>query len=174
MDNVLLKFSNFEYTDESKDIDIPNYNSIDLREIKEYIGSLGDEYFEWVKNNEGDTIEKIVHDYYHNDDYYDLILMINGRDMLFDMPYSYDIILNAIATDLQNYGYKVYGSIKQSLSDKASKLLSDKLDNDYSTKNQIFLYLKVIKIQYINDIRKKIADIIETQKNMYSLLDEAQ
>lgn len=172
MNKELFDLDTFKLQNLENSYEVFNYNSINLSEIKVYLNSLDKNYFVWLKLNEGDTIEKVLHDYYANEDLYDLILLLNDRDMLFGMPYSYDVILNAINNDIQNYEYKVFGNIKNGLSEIAISKLKEKLDNEYSENNQKYLYLKVIKLDYINEVRKTVADIIETQKDMYSLLDE--
>lgn len=172
MNKELFDLDTFKLQNLENSYEVFNYNSINLSEIKVYLNSLDKNYFVWLKLNEGDTIEKVLHDYYANEDLYDLILLLNDRDMLFGMPYSYDVILNAINNDIQNYEYKVFGNIKNGLSEIATSKLKEKLDNEYSENNQKYLYLKVIKLDYINEVRKTVADIIETQKDMYSLLDE--
>ena len=172
MKNEVLNFDYFKLQNAEKIYAVNNYNSISISEIKEHLKSLDKNYFVWLKLNEGDTIEKVLHDYYGNEDIYDLILILNDRDMLFDMPYSYDVILEAVNSDIQKYEYKVYGNIKNGLSNKVANKLKEKIDERYSENNQKFLYLKVIKLSYINTVKKKIYDIIETQKDMYSLLEE--
>lgn len=169
MNNALLKFSDFEYGY----FRIKNYNSINLYEIKIFLSDLDKNYFVWIKLNTGETIEKAVYDYYGNDDYYDLILFLNEREMLFDMPYSYDYILNSIDAELNNYTYKVFGTLKNELSENAKTKLTDRLDNEYSDRNQHCLYMKVIKREYINEIQRKLNEMIENQKDMYSLIEDS-
>ena len=87
------------------------------------------------------------------------------------MPYSYDVILNAIDRSISEYEYRVFGNFKKELSEKSNKRLREKLDADYTEKNQKFLYLKVIKREYINEVKRRIYEEIETQKEMYSMIE---
>lgn len=168
MESTLLDFDDFE----CNYFRIKNYNSIDLYRIKVFLSELDKNYFVWLKLNIGETIEKAVYDYYGNDDLYDLILFLNNREMLFDMPYSYDYILNSIDNEIQNYTFKVFGTLKHELSEQSKKKLVDKLDLEYSDDNQHFLYLKVIKKEYINETKRKIIQMIDDQKDMFSLIED--
>jgi hypothetical protein len=172
MDKELLDFENFEIKGspgKNRDFLISNYNSIDLSEISYYLMGISDKWITHLKIHDNSKIEKIVYDYYGNDKYYDLILFLNKREMLFDMPYSNDIILDAIERDITEYEFKVFGGIGTKLGKQARQKLIDKLDSQYTENNQKFSFLKVIKPEYIETVGRKIRDILKTQKDMFAL-----
>ena len=96
MKETLMKYDDFNVFNIKNTLKIKNYTSFDIYKIKELLNSLDKNYFAWIKLNEGSLIESALYDYYGDENLYDLIMFINQRDMLFDMPYSYDVILNAI------------------------------------------------------------------------------
>lgn len=171
MKETLMKYDDFNVFNVRNTLKIKNYTSFDIYKIKELLNSLDKNYFAWIKLNEGSLIESALYDYYGDENLYDLIMFINQRDMLFDMPYSYDVILNAIDRSISEYEYRVFGNFKKELSEKSNKRLREKLDADYTEKNQKFLYLKVIKREYINEVKRRIYEEIETQKEMYSMIE---
>ena len=142
-----------------------------LSEIRNYLDSLDDNYYTYLKLTDNVLIEKVIFDYYDTENYYDLILFINNREMLYDMPYSYDIILNNIDKDINAYEYKVFGTLKNELSEKSKSRLVEKLNSEYIENNKKLLYIKIIKKQYINEILRKITYLVETQKELYSLME---
>ena len=168
----ILDFGSFDIDVAYKTFKVTNYNSVDLVQVKKMLDELDKDYFVWLKVNEGDKIEKVLFDYYKTSDYYDLILLVNSREMVFGMPYSYDVVLNAVDVDIQNYEYKVFGNLKESLSEKSKSRLVEKIDSQYTSDNKQFLYLKVIKNEHINYVKRKIIDMINTQKDMYSILEQ--
>jgi hypothetical protein len=171
MKETLMKYDDFNVFNVKNTLKIKNYTSFDIYKIKELLNSLDKNYFAWIKLNEGSLIESALYDYYGDENLYDLIMFINQRDMLFDMPYSYDVILNAIDRSISEYEYRVFGNFKKELSEKSNKRLREKLDADYTEKNQKFLYLKVIKREYINEVKRRVYEEIETQKEMYSMIE---
>lgn len=171
MKEMLMKYDDFNVFNIKNTLKIKNYTSFDIYKIKELLNSLDKNYFAWIKLNEGSLIESALYDYYGDENLYDLIMFINQRDMLFDMPYSYDVILNAIDRSISEYEYRVFGNFKKELSEKSNKRLREKLDADYTEKNQKFLYLKVIKREYINEVKRRVYEEIETQKEMYSMIE---
>ena len=171
MKETLMKYDDFNVFNVRNTLKIKDYTSFDIYKIKELLNSLDKNYFAWIKLNEGSLIESALYDYYGDENLYDLIMFINQRDMLFDMPYSYDVILNAIDRSISEYEYRVFGNFKKELSEKSNKRLREKLDADYTEKNQKFLYLKVIKREYINEVKRRVYEEIETQKEMYSMIE---
>jgi hypothetical protein len=87
------------------------------------------------------------------------------------MPYSYDVILDAIEKDMNEYQYKVFGNTFEQLSEKSSERLKKSLDELYSSKNERFIYLKVISTENIDLVRRKVQSILTTQKEMYSIIE---
>lgn len=171
MNKELLNFENFEISDAYSTFNVQNYNSIDLSEIRDYLDGLPDHWFRFLKLHEGDKIEKVLYDYYGSSDFFDLILFLNKRNMIFDMPYSYDVILDAIEKDINEYQYKVFGNTTEQLSEKTFERLKNTLDNNYSTKNEKFIYLKVISAENIDLVRRKVQSILNIQKEMYSIIE---
>ena len=167
-----LNYLNFEIYNGLKILKIFNYNSICKNKIKVYLNSLPSNYFKYLKVEQGAKIEKLCFDYYKNTNYYDIILILNNRDMIYDMPYENDIILDAIDSDIENYKQKVFNDPYKKLSDRSYKDLYNKLDIFYNTKNLKFQYLKVIDVNLIPEVISDINEIIEKYQNNIEILDE--
>src|SRR5574344_1304465 len=103
-----LEFTSFELSSNNTTFNITNYNSMCLNKIKIYLQNIDKANLLYLKVDNDAKIEKICLDYYGNTDYYDLLLIINQREMVFDMAYSNDIILSAIESDIENYRNKVF------------------------------------------------------------------
>ena len=79
--------------------------------------------------------------------------------------------MDAIEKDMNEYQYKVFGNTFEQLSEKSFKRIKDTLDKNYSTKNEKFIYLKVISVENIDLVRRKIQSILNTQKEMYTIIE---
>lgn len=147
---------------------IPNYNSIDLAEIREYLNGLDDSWFFTVKLMEGEKIENAVLKYYGDTNYTDLILLINDIDAVFGMPFAFDVLDSIIETDIENYSMKAYGTIftKFKFND-----LRKNMTAEYETANLNARYLKFPVSSRFYTIATKVQQIIDEQKEMYNLLD---
>lgn len=166
-----INYLNFEIFDGSKIFKVFDYNSFCLNKIKYYFGTLPSYYFKYIKLEQGSKIEKVCYDYYKNSSYYDLILILNNREMIYDMPYMNDIILSAIEKDLDEYKRKIFNDPFKKLSDKSYNDLYKKLENNYETKNLKLQFLKVIDINLMPEVIADINEIIEKYQNNIELLD---
>ena len=149
-----------------------DYTSIDLEEVRKYINTLDKNWFEYIKVHENTTIEKVCYDYYETCDYYDLILMLNGRDMLYDMAYTSDVLIDSAEDNLKEYEFKMFGNDYESVYTKTRERLKDSIEDNLNKKNLGFLYIKIIKKNYINEVKRNITEIINTQKELFKLLDD--
>lgn len=171
MKESILEYTNFEEYNVKNVLLIRNYNSIMLSKIRNYLNSLSEDYFVYLKVELGSTIEKTCLDYYNSSDYYDLVMFLNSREMLYDMPYNYDVILDAVEKDLETYRAKVYKDPSIKLSEKAYNELYQKLLDKYDYLNNIFMYYKVIKLGYVLDVIREIKDIIKDEQEYEELQD---
>lgn len=152
-------------------IRVYDYTSIDLNEVKEYLNTLDKSWFEFIKVYDNSKIEKICYDYYNNSDYYDLILFLNGRDMLYDMGYDSDVNLENAENDIRDYEFRVYRNDSESIYKKTRERLINNIIREETEKNLKLLYMKMIKKERIHEVKRKINEILTSQKEMFKLLD---
>lgn len=167
MDKSLMNYDVSSIETPSINLNVYDYTSLNLEEVKEYLNSLDKTWFDYLKINTESKIERVVYDYYSTSDYYDLILFINGRLMLEDMPYSYDILIETSEDSVNDYILK--SNIQ--ISDQAKIRLTQNIEDKLSKKNNKLLFLKIIKSQFINTVVKNIKDITERQKEMLSIVN---
>ncbi len=171
MDKELLDFEDFEISKKNANFKIKNYNSVDLSEVRNYLGGLNPGWFTYLQVTDNSKIEKVLYDYYKTDKYFDLILFLNDREMLFDMPYSSDIIIDAMERDITEYEFKVFGSVRTKLTADVRERLLKKLDDEYTQQNQKFGIIRVIRTEHIETVKRKIREILKTQKDMFTLTE---
>lgn len=195
-----MKAANITYMDIAyeflnKTYNIKRYSSINLETIHLYLDSIDRSWFEYIKLNVDQTLESALYAYYHSEDYYDLILLINYREMLSDMPYSNDKIINDINSDLEEYAIKLYNqgvsfntnyikpeTCAQKRIDNPEELIKNRrygpyqrlsafLQYKYNKLNSLRIFLKVPKLQYIHKIISGVRDIITTEQEVLELQD---
>jgi len=149
MKNTLLnydKFSSYKYI-------ANDYTSIlTLPELQDTT------YIEYVQLDENQTIEQVSYALYGTPDYWDILVLINNRDPLFDMVYSFDIVDGIAGDKVLNYLSNYSGVYK---ADTFNRLKTITLA-DLETKNDNLRTLKIIKpvkmfdfIKIINSINLK-------------------
>lgn len=166
-----LEFTSFELSSNNTTFNITNYNSMCLNKIKIYLQNIDKANLLYLKVDNDAKIEKICLDYYGNTDYYDLLLIINQREMVFDMAYSNDIILSAIESDIENYRNKVFKDPYKDFSVLSKNNLTNVLYKEYEEKNSKLKYIKVINADYISTVITDINKIIATYQDNITLLD---
>ena len=166
-----LTFDKFSLTTDKTVFKITNYNTICLNKIREYLNKLDNSYFKYIKLQDNSKIEKVCLDYYGSTDFYDLTLLLNSREAIFDMAYSYDIIFSAVEKDLEEYRNKVFKDSYKDFSETTRNKLFKYLENKYDTNNEANRYLKVISANYVYNILSYINIIIEEYQGNIALLD---
>jgi len=154
MKNTLLnydKFSSYKYI--ANDYTSKNFkNILTLPELQDTT------YIEYVQLDENQTIEQVSYALYGTPDYWDILVLINNRDPLFDMVYSFDIVDGIAGDKVLNYLSNYSGVYK---ADTFNRLKTITLA-DLETKNDNLRTLKIIKpvkmfdfIKIINSINLK-------------------
>ena len=95
-------------TNTTNALNIPLYDRVKILKIKNLINTLGDSWFGYrvIPNNA--TLEKISYDLYGSSQYWDILLLVNNRMPIFDMPYDYDVISEVGETMTQDYERRIY------------------------------------------------------------------
>lgn len=102
------------------------------------------------KVDNGDKIERISYELYGTTDYWDLILLINDRIPLFEMPYEYDLIENVSGKEISLYKNYVYDNAP--LTQKRTDALFDERLTELTEINESYRFIYVIKPSQITNI----------------------
>ena len=157
-----INYDEFVIEESKSNFSVKDYNSISITKIKSYLKSLDSSYYVYLK---------VLYDYYKNTDYCDLIMLMNNREMIYDMPYSYDIILEAIENDIDRYRSKVFGNNFGKLSDRAYKDLEESLTNKYNNDSTRFLYIKTIRDTMVPIVLSEIRKITNSYQDNINLVN---
>lgn len=148
-----------------------NYNSIDLSEVREYLDSLSSDWLIKVKVSEGTLIEKLCQDFYSTQDYNDLIMFLNDRNYLFDYFHLFDTVSELSERDMEEYYFKAFGDSLYTVKQNMTLPLEQTVKQNLEDKNQDNSVIILIHPVYISKVNAKVKQILDTQKDMYNLLD---
>src|SRR5574344_304011 len=157
-----IDYNAFEMSGSTYNFNITDYTSAGLNKIRSYLNTLSNSYFVYLKVEENTKIEKV---------YYDLILLLNNKEMVYDMPYSYDIILEAIEKDIDRYRSRVFKNTFEKFSDMAYNDLENSLSEKYNKNNSKFLYIKAIKINLIPIVLSEIYKLTTEYRDNINLVN---
>lgn len=151
MKNTVLKFD-YEELDEfivsdyfSKKVDV--YSLID--QIKDYVSAY--------KISDNDKLERISYELYGTTDYWDILLLLNGRNPLVDFPYDYDAVYDSSKTFVNKYMYYVYSNAPLIVGKVADDLYKEFLQLNID-RNEINRYMFIVKPNKIGDFIKVLKD----------------
>ena len=132
------KFSYVDYTEKkySGILDLPEINSL--------------EYIDYYQLDDNEKIEYISFKLYSNENYWDLLLYINGMTPLFDSPYDFSVLSDNSSKTVDEYISRTGVIITQENKQK----LIDSLVIKNSSKNELHRIIKVIKPSKLQDFLK--------------------
>lgn len=133
-----------DYT--SKKVDIYNL----FQEMKDN-GTLTD-FLEVYRIADDDKLERISYSIYGTTDYWDILLQLNDRNPLFQMPYNLDATFEIAEAMWNNYSDNVYFQ-----SPLDSNLLQSLIDDEIEKlkeKNEVYRFIYIIKKSKMNEFLK--------------------
>lgn len=146
MKNTLLtydKFSSYKFI--ANDYTSKNFkNILSLPELNSTV------YIDYIELDENQTMEQVSYALYDTPDYWDILILINNRDPLFDMVYNFDIVDNISSSRILEYLKNYSGTYKTNTVDNLKKITLQDLEN----KNDNLRTLKVIKPDKMFDFIK--------------------
>jgi hypothetical protein len=151
MKNTVLKFD-YEDLEEfvvSDYFSAPNDISYLVHEIKDYL--------EVYKINDNDKLERISYELYGTTDYWDILLLLNGRDPLFDFPYDYDAIYDSARKFANKYMYYIYSGAPLIVGPVAAALYEEFLQK-YIDTNESNRFMFIVKPNKIGEFIKVLKD----------------
>lgn len=110
MKNSILNFER-EVID---NISVTDYKTLDLDSLRDLLNNKS--YLKYIELKYNDLIENVSYKYYKNSAYWDLLLVMNNRDALFDMVYNFDTVVDIVDEITENYFRKDYqGKVSEEL-----------------------------------------------------------
>ena len=173
--NAVSDFDYFENLDDSKyedynspvyknykdikDYQVRDYTSLDLRfiienkELSEFLNDRDNVFFVNIDNNS--LLEEISYRYYNNENYWDIILLINNLDPLFSLPFDFDLIYNLAESITDNYFSRdKYDPYSGKYTDETKNRLFNILKEKLNKQNEINRTIKLLRQERIQDFLK--------------------
>jgi len=151
MRNTLLKYDKIS----SKKFVAEDYTSKKFRKILE-VPELSDSmYIDYIELIDNQTIEQISYILYGTPDYWDLLVLINDRDPLFDMSYEFDIQEEIAEARVQKYLQGYSGIYKADTYDRMKEYALTNM-HDINEENRT---MKIIRPERLTHIVKIIDDL---------------
>jgi hypothetical protein len=143
--NSVLNFTNRVIENTS----IEDYFTFNAKHIHEFIDTCTKDYFDYYQMQDDDKIERIALELYENPNYWDILLMINGRDALFDMPYNFGTLYEISLSNVNKYAEKFSGL--SALPADHIEYMRVTYEEDIREKNEINRVLKIVKPEHMQD-----------------------
>lgn len=109
-----LKNSTLIYdTEEIDNYVVQDYTSKDFSKLYDQLEDFPSELFDKMLIQDNDKLERIAYELYGNEDYWDILLLINNKSPLFSMSYDTDYIFNVkndkLTTFIESLSNGIYG-----------------------------------------------------------------
>lgn len=141
-DRLNIKMDDIENKNVSEIYSISDYTSLDKVKMNDFINSLDSTMFDWYQLQNNSNLEKVALDLYGNPDYWDILVVVNHRNPLFEFPYDYDTLTNMVESDIADYISNVYG---KDLTAKSYNALYDNYKNKMVADAEIWRIIKIVK-----------------------------
>lgn len=127
---------------------LPDYFSLNLPDIYEWVDSLDTDWFTYVRIDFNDTLPRVAYEAYGNASYWDIIMVINEKTPFDCLPYDDDTIKSMAANRASKYKADVYGT---SLDATSYTYLYNKYLAELEADNDDRFIIKIIKPSYIQE-----------------------
>lgn len=156
MTNSILNYE----LEELDEFIVPDYFSkkIDLYNVLQEFtdaGTLGN-YVQAYRIADDDKLERISYDIYSTTSYWDLLLQINDKQPLFEMPYSLDTIIDSSEEYWHNYSNLLY--FQAPLQTEVLQVLIDEEIEKMKEQNEAYRIIYVIKPTKLQEFLKILRD----------------
>lgn len=147
MKNSILNFER-EVID---NISVTDYKTLDLDSLRDLLNNKS--YLKYIELKYNDLIENVSYKYYKNSAYWDLLLVMNNRDALFDMVYNFDTVVDIVDEITENYFRKDYqGKVSEQFIEwyKENKKIKISILNE----NNVILF--ILKDEILSEVIRNI------------------
>lgn len=149
--NIIIDFENVDRGTFS----VEDFTSFDYSKVNKFLNTLDSSYFKWRLCEDNDKLERISYEIYGSEKYWDVLLLINNKNPLFDMTYNHDT-LELLSEDRVVEYQKTYS--QGVLSDRQYLYLKNIFLSEMSKKNDTMRYIKYIPPILMNDFLNKCYD----------------
>lgn len=156
MRNMVLNYE----TQEVGNYIVSDYTStkIDLYNLVSEFQDNGtfSEYLDLYRISDDDKLERISFALYGTPDYWDVLLQLNDRNPLFELPYNLDTIIDFSEGFWGKYSSEIYFQ-----AELLPEVLKDRIEEEVErakAKNEIYRYIYVIKPSRMNEFIKILRD----------------
>lgn len=147
MKNSILNFER-EVID---NISVTDYKTLDLDSLRDLLNNKS--YLKYIELKYNDLIENISYKYYKNSAYWDLLLVMNNRDALFDMVYNFDTVVDIVDEITENYFRKDYqGKVSKQFIEWYKENKKIKISN--LNENNVILF--ILKDEILSEVIRNI------------------
>ena len=173
--DTLFNFSKYyEHVGANGILNINDYKSIDWNTLKLYNENIDSSWFSEITILPNTNIEKVSLDVYEDENYWDVILLVNDMSPLIDTPFDFDVISDTVQDKLDNYENNV---LKRTIPDDLRQQLYQQYEDEMIQENNSMLTLKYIKKERLYDYIVGLYDIglftSSFEKNeVYNVTDE--
>jgi hypothetical protein len=151
MKNTIYNFS----TIQKGDFIVQDYSRNNFYKIRLMPEVSDDKYIMYIELEENQTIEAVSYLIYGDENYWDMILSINGIDPLFDMFYSNEVMSNVILNRMDELKNNI---LKMSLTEQTEAFLENYISVQENNKNDTNRTIKVIKPSMLQDFIRILRD----------------
>lgn len=147
MKNSILNFER-EVID---NIYVTDYKTLDLDSLRDLLNNKS--YLKYIELKYNDLIENVSYKYYKNSAYWDLLLVMNNRDALFDMVYNFDTVVDIVDEITENYFRKDYqGKVSEQFIEWYKENKKIKISN--LNENNVILF--ILKDEILSEVIRNI------------------
>lgn len=147
MKNSILNFER-EVID---NISVTDYKTLDLDSLRDLLNNKS--YLKYIELKYNDLIENVSYKYYKNSAYWDLLLVMNNRDALFDMVYNFDTVVDIVDEITENYFRKDYqGKVSEQFIEWYKENKKIKISN--LNENNVILF--ILKDEILSEVIRNI------------------
>lgn len=147
MKNSVLNFER-EVID---NISVTDYKTLDLDSLRDLLNNKS--YLKYIELKYNDLIENVSYKYYKNSAYWDLLLVMNNRDALFDMVYNFDTVIDIVDEITENYFRKDYqGKVSEQFIEWYKENKKIKISN--LNENNVILF--ILKDEILSEVIRNI------------------
>lgn len=157
--STLLNFSKFSIKMEDieslgalENYQLNDYTSMKFNELRIFIDTLPATMFDWYQLQNNVAIEKVALDLYGNADYWDILLLVNARSPLIEMPYDFDTISAIVEDKIAKYITDVYGT---SLPDDVYQSMYTAYEEKLNTSVEEWRVIKIVKPERIQEFLQR-------------------
>jgi len=121
---------------------VADYTSKNIGKMREYIKACDSSMFDWYHMTNNDKLERVALEIYGNPDYWDILLMINDRNPLFQFPFDFDTLTSLTTDKMSEYANDVYGTALKAAvyTEMYSKYEKEAVDN-----NELYRLILIVK-----------------------------